>query len=124
MPAENAFYLLVVKTGKHGLAERRAVRRNVSADTRGHAQCVRSFNLVQIENLIIIEHDNMNGLLGIVHKARQKRPANLPQVQLRDSLVTEFKELDSQMVLTCGGILFDEIVVLKSHQDSMSGASV
>jgi len=73
---------------------------------------VRSFNLVQIENLIIIEHGKMNGLLGIVHKARQKRPANLPQVQLRDSLVTEFKELDSQMVLTCGGILFDEIVVL------------
>jgi len=43
---------------------------------------------------------------------------------LRDSLVSEFKEFDSQMVFTCVGILFNKIIVLKRHQDSVSRAAV
>jgi hypothetical protein len=38
--------------------------------------------------------------------------------------VSEFKEFNSQMVLTGVGILFNEIIVLKRHQDSVSRAAV
>ena len=38
--------------------------------------------------------------------------------------MSEFKEFNSQMVLTGVGILFNEIIVLKRHQDSVSRAAV
>ena len=38
--------------------------------------------------------------------------------------MSEFKEFNSQMVLTGVGILFNEIIVLERHQDSVSRAAV
>ncbi len=97
-PCVDPFALLVRHRGKHGLAQRGGVERHRLADPGDQLDAVLGFQLVDVHDMHVIDHAEVNGLPELIAERREVRASDAPEIQTGRDTVGQPQDLAAQPV--------------------------